>query len=38
MVIVRGWVEGGGNGEMLLRVYKLPVRKSLSYGDLMYTW
>ena len=37
MVIVRGWVEGGGNGEMLILVYKLPVRKWLSSGDLMYS-
>ena len=36
MMSARGWVEGGGNAEMSIRVYKCPVRKWLSSGDLMY--
>ena len=38
MGIVGGWVGGlGGNGEMLVKEYKLPVIGWISSGDQMYS-
>ena len=35
LVLARGW--GSGNGEMLVKGYKLPVIRGLSSGNLMHS-